>query len=81
VEYVIINAAECEPYITSDLRTMLDRSDDVLAGIAAVRKFWASKMSSSASRPTSRKLSASLSAFKGRGYQHRGPAVHVPAGR
>jgi electron transport complex protein RnfC len=36
---VIINAAECEPYITSDLRTMLDRSDDVLAGIAAVRKF------------------------------------------
>lgn len=39
VEAVIINAAECEPYITSDTRTMIDKSDFVFKGIDAVRKF------------------------------------------
>ena len=36
---VIVNCAECEPYITSDTRTMLDRSDDVMAGARLVQKF------------------------------------------
>jgi len=34
VDTVIINAAECEPYITSDHRTMLERSEQVLGGAA-----------------------------------------------
>jgi len=33
VDTVIINAAECEPYITSDHRTMLEHPDEVLEGI------------------------------------------------
>ena len=32
VDYVIINAAECEPYITGDHRTMLERPDQVIKG-------------------------------------------------
>ncbi len=36
---VVINAAECEPYITSDTRTLLDRTDDVFAGIALLKKY------------------------------------------
>jgi len=39
VESVIINAAECEPYITSDTRTMLDKSEYVFKGIEAIRRF------------------------------------------
>ena len=33
VDTMIINAAECEPYITSDHRVMLEYADDVVAGI------------------------------------------------
>ena len=39
VDTLIINGAECEPYITSDTRTMLDRADEVAEGIAIVCKF------------------------------------------
>ncbi len=39
VEAVVINAAECEPYITSDTRTMIDKSEYVFKGIEAVRRF------------------------------------------
>lgn len=38
LDTVIINAAECEPYITSDTRTMLDSSEDILAGVRLLRK-------------------------------------------
>ena len=38
IEAVVINAAECEPYITSDTRTILDRGEDLLRGIDAIRK-------------------------------------------
>lgn len=33
IEELIINGAECEPYITSDTRTMLDRVEDMRHGI------------------------------------------------
>ena len=36
---VIMNAAECEPYITSDTRTMLDRTDEIFEGIALLKKY------------------------------------------
>ncbi len=29
---IVVNGAECEPYITSDTRTMLDRKEDLFAG-------------------------------------------------
>ncbi|MEG2174359.1 MAG: electron transport complex subunit RsxC [Oscillospiraceae bacterium] len=39
IEALIVNAAECEPYITSDLRTMIDEGQYVLKGIELVQKY------------------------------------------
>ncbi len=39
VEEIVINGAECEPYITADTRTFLDRSDDLLYGIELLLKY------------------------------------------
>ena len=39
VDTLVINGAECEPYITSDTRTMLDCADDVAYGISLICKF------------------------------------------
>ncbi|NCB74462.1 MAG: electron transport complex subunit RsxC [Clostridia bacterium] len=39
IEAVIINGAECEPYITSDTRTMIDDADLVWEGIELLQKF------------------------------------------
>ena len=39
LDAVVINAAECEPYITSDTRTMLDRTDSIRKGIEAMKKY------------------------------------------
>ena len=39
INTVVINAAECEPYITSDTRTMLDRTEDLANGVALLEKY------------------------------------------
>ena len=39
LDAVVINAAECEPYITSDTRTMVDRGESVFKGIELLRKY------------------------------------------
>ncbi len=39
VEHLVINGAECEPYITSDTRTMLERGDDIKTGLEAILKY------------------------------------------
>ena len=39
VDYIIVNGAECEPYITSDTRTMLDYTDLLAEGIALLKKY------------------------------------------
>lgn len=38
INTVVINGAECEPYITSDTRTMLDRPELVRAGIELLQR-------------------------------------------
>lgn len=37
-EYLIINAAECEPYLTSDHRVMLEHAEEICIGISILRK-------------------------------------------
>ncbi len=39
IDTLLINAAECEPYLTTDAREMLECSDTILSGIAAVMKY------------------------------------------
>lgn len=36
IEYVLVNAAECEPYLTCDERTMLETPEKVIDGLAIV---------------------------------------------
>ena len=36
IEYLVINGAECEPYVTSDTRTMVDRVDDMMTALRAM---------------------------------------------
>lgn len=33
IDYVIINGAECEPYLTSDHRAMLETTDEIITGL------------------------------------------------
>lgn len=33
IDYVIVNGAECEPYLTSDYRMMLEESEKIVAGL------------------------------------------------
>lgn len=39
IKTVIINGAECEPYLTSDTRTMLDDGESVFDGITLLEKY------------------------------------------
>jgi electron transport complex protein RnfC len=39
VDYICINGAECEPYITADTRTMLDDSQLLVDGIVLLQKY------------------------------------------
>ena len=38
IDYFIVNGAECEPYLTSDYRLMLEAPDELIQGIQAVLK-------------------------------------------
>ncbi|MDR0812504.1 MAG: electron transport complex subunit RsxC [Oscillospiraceae bacterium] len=39
VDYIIINAAECEPYITSDTRTIIESAEDIFFGLSLLKKY------------------------------------------
>ena len=54
VDTLIVNGAECEPFITSDHRLMLEDTEFIIKGIEARLSIWISKMYISASRKTSR---------------------------
>lgn len=36
IDYVIINGAECEPYLTSDHRAMLETPDEIITGLSVL---------------------------------------------
>lgn len=39
IEYLVVNGAECEPYVTSDTITMVQRADDMARGLNALAKY------------------------------------------
>ena len=43
IQHVVVNAAECEPYITSDTRTMMDKGEYVFKGIEIIKKYLLAK--------------------------------------
>lgn len=55
IDTLIINAAECEPYITSDYREMIEFPDDIIGGIQLVLKYLnipKAKLAIEANKPT-----------------------------
>lgn len=40
IEYVIVNGAECEPYLTSDYRVMLEEPEKVVQGLKVILKLF-----------------------------------------
>ncbi len=43
LDVVLINGAECEPYITSDTRVMLEQTDRIAEGVALLRRYLGAK--------------------------------------
>jgi len=39
LEYILVNGAECEPFITSDTRTMVDETDYVWQGVLLMKEY------------------------------------------
>ena len=54
VTTLIVNGAECEPFITSDHRAMLEDTQDIIEGMKLIMKYLVSRRATSASRTTSR---------------------------
>ena len=40
VDYILVNGAECEPYITADTRTMLDNSERLVKGMRMLHDYY-----------------------------------------
>jgi electron transport complex protein RnfC len=40
IEFVIVNAAECEPYLTSDYRMMLEETEKLIGGLRVILKLF-----------------------------------------
>mgnify|MGYP000825531030 FL=1 len=40
IEYVLVNGAECEPYITSDYRRMMEEPEKVVEGLKVILKLF-----------------------------------------
>jgi Na+-translocating ferredoxin:NAD+ oxidoreductase subunit C len=38
IDTVILNGVECEPYLTSDYRLMMERAEDIISGLKAIMK-------------------------------------------
>ncbi len=43
IDHILINGAECEPYITSDTRTLLDDADGIKGGIELLKTYMKTK--------------------------------------
>ncbi len=65
LDTLIINAAECEPYITADYREMIENSDDVIGGIRLVKEMLgikSCKLAIEANKPEAIKLFEEMAA-------------------
>lgn len=40
IEYILVNGAECEPYLTSDYRIMLEEPEKIVEGLKIVKKLF-----------------------------------------
>ncbi|MBQ7718654.1 MAG: electron transport complex subunit RsxC [Clostridia bacterium] len=40
IDRIIVNASECEPYLTSDYRAMLERAEEIIGGLSVILHFF-----------------------------------------
>lgn len=40
IEYILVNGAECEPYLTSDYRIMLEQTEKIIGGLSIILKLF-----------------------------------------
>ncbi len=40
IDYIIVNGAECEPYLTSDYRVMIEEPDNIIKGLKVILKLF-----------------------------------------
>lgn len=57
IEYVLVNGAECEPYLTSDYRRMMEQPELVVGGLKCMLKLLTMQRDVSALRTTNRIVS------------------------
>ena len=57
IEYVLVNGAECEPYLTSDYRRMLEEPEKVVAGLEIILACLTGRRAISVLKTTSRTVS------------------------
>jgi len=68
IDVLIINGAECEPYITSDYREMLENTDDIIEGINIVKSIVGAKkayIAIESNKPEALKLLEKKAGFSG----------------
>ena len=83
VEELIINGAECEPYITSDSYTMTDRAADMEYALAKIKEFFGIKKIIIGIEGNKKKAIASMKALAEKidGFEVRGlPSVYPQGG-
>ena len=57
IEYILVNGAECEPYITSDYRRMIEEPEKVVKGLQVILTLFDSAKDTSVSRTTNQTVS------------------------
>ena len=67
IDKIVINAAECEPYITSDTRTMLDNSELVREGVELLLKYIDAEAIIGIENNKPEAIAAMTAAFEGNG--------------
>lgn len=40
IDYIIVNAAECEPYLTSDYRMMMEETEKIIGGLKVIKSLF-----------------------------------------
>jgi electron transport complex protein RnfC len=44
VDHILVNGSECEPYLTSDYRCMLEQPEKIVAGLDIILKLFDAKV-------------------------------------
>lgn len=67
IDHILVNGAECEPYLTSDYRRMLEEPEKVIGGLKIMLHMFPKARELSALRTTNRTVSRNFASWCFRG--------------